>query len=75
MAKVALITGAARGIGYACAQRFVQEGARVVLSDVTDEEGNESAEALRKLGGEASYFHCDVRSKQDIEGDQHRDEA
>jgi glucose 1-dehydrogenase len=43
--KVAIVTGASRGIGYACAERLVREGARVMLVDVR-QEGAAAAEAL-----------------------------
>jgi 3alpha(or 20beta)-hydroxysteroid dehydrogenase len=55
--KVALISGAARGQGAAEARRFVAEGARVVISDVLDDEGEALA---RELGGEAEYQSLDV---------------
>jgi glucose 1-dehydrogenase len=55
--KTAIITGAARGIGRACAERLLAEGARVVLTDIEDERGSETA---RQLGADASYLHCDV---------------
>lgn len=55
--KVALITGAARGQGAAAARRFVDEGARVVVTDVTDGEGKDVAAAL---GDAAAYEHLDV---------------
>ena len=42
--KVAVVTGAAQGIGYACAERFAQEGAKVVLSDIDARKGEEAAE-------------------------------
>src|SRR3990170_102608 len=55
--KVALVTGAARGQGAAVARRFVDEGARVVVADVLDDVGKETAGAL----GDAAYFrHLDV---------------
>ena len=55
--KVALISGAARGIGEADARLFVEEGARVVLGDVLDPEGERVAS---ELGDRASYLHLDV---------------
>lgn len=60
--KVAIITGAARGQGAAAARRFVAEGARVLIGDVADEEG----EALAaELGDAAAYRHLDVGSEED----------
>jgi len=55
--KIAIITGAARGIGRACAERFIAEGARVTVCDIDDERGNATAQTL---GGNAHYLHCDV---------------
>lgn len=55
--KVALITGAARGMGAAMARLFVAEGARVVLTDVLDAPGEEVA---RELGAGARWQHHDV---------------
>ena len=65
--KIAVITGAARGIGYACGDRFVREGAKVVLSDVDDDQGEKAAQDLRDQGYDAAYCHCDVRSKAETE--------
>jgi 3alpha(or 20beta)-hydroxysteroid dehydrogenase len=62
--RVALVTGAARGIGFAIAQRFVAEGARVALTDVLDEEG---AELAATLGEAAGYWHLDVRQRAEWE--------
>ncbi len=55
--KVALITGAARGTGEATAQLFVEEGARVVLGDLRDAQGEAVA---KELGDAARYVHLDV---------------
>ena len=55
---VALVTGAARGIGAAAAFRFVSEGARVVVADMRDDEG---AAVAAELGERALYRHLDVR--------------
>jgi 3(or 17)beta-hydroxysteroid dehydrogenase len=55
--KIALITGAARGIGRATAELFHKEGAVVIVSDIRDEEGRRVAE---NLGGNTEYIHLDV---------------
>jgi NAD(P)-dependent dehydrogenase (short-subunit alcohol dehydrogenase family) len=60
--KVALITGAARGIGRAVAMLFVDEGASVVMTDIRDHDGHEVA---RALGSRARYLHLDVRVERD----------
>lgn len=61
--KAALITGGARGIGAASARRLAEEGARVMISDVLDEEGRALAGALRAEGLAAGYVHHDVSSE------------
>jgi NAD(P)-dependent dehydrogenase (short-subunit alcohol dehydrogenase family) len=58
--KIALITGAASGIGRASALRFAQEGARVVVVDVQDAAGEATATAIRETGGDACFVHADV---------------
>jgi 3alpha(or 20beta)-hydroxysteroid dehydrogenase len=55
--KAVLITGAARGMGAATARRLVEEGARVLLGDVLDDEGKQLAD---ELGDAATYHHLDV---------------
>ncbi len=63
--KVALISGGARGQGSAEGQLFVDEGAKVVLADILDVEGEATAAQIRENGGEASYVHLDVASEDD----------
>ena len=63
--KVALITGAASGIGHAAAKRFAAAGARVVIADVQDELGRQAAEAITAQGGVAVFKHLDVASEAD----------
>jgi 3alpha(or 20beta)-hydroxysteroid dehydrogenase len=59
--KVALISGAARGQGAAHAARLAGEGASVVLGDMRDELGEQTAAGIRDAGGAATYVHLDVR--------------
>jgi NAD(P)-dependent dehydrogenase (short-subunit alcohol dehydrogenase family) len=63
--KIALITGAARGIGAATARLFAREGARLVLTDLLDEQGEALAAELRADGAQAVYAHHDVASRDD----------
>jgi NAD(P)-dependent dehydrogenase (short-subunit alcohol dehydrogenase family) len=58
--KVAIVTGAAQGIGFAIAERFVKEGAKVVLSDIETGKGKEAADRLKLAGGETRFVPCDV---------------
>ena len=60
--KVALITGAARGQGAAAARRFAEEGAKVTVADILDDEGKELA---AEIGANAVYQHLDVTSEGD----------
>lgn len=65
--KVALVTGAARGQGAAEAELLAAEGAAVLLTDVLDAEGEETADRIRTAGGTASYRHLDVGSDEQWE--------
>ncbi len=58
--KIAVITGAADGIGHAIAAGMACEGAHVFLSDIDDAKGEAAAAALRAAGHTARYIHCDV---------------
>ncbi|GAA0585811.1 SDR family oxidoreductase [Caenispirillum bisanense] len=65
--KVTIVTGAAAGIGLACARRFAAEGAPVVLSDVNEQRGEAAAEVLRDEGRQALFVRCDVGSKAQVD--------
>ena len=65
--KVALITGAASGIGRAAALRFAMEGARVVVADIQDAMGEDTATTIRAAGGDATFVHADVSRAADAE--------
>ena len=58
--KVALITGATQGIGKACAELFVKEGAFVFLTDINDSLGEKAA---LEIGSQAQYLHLDVQKE------------
>jgi NAD(P)-dependent dehydrogenase (short-subunit alcohol dehydrogenase family) len=58
--KVALITGAARGMGASHVRALAGEGATVAIADVAAEPGEQLAEELRRAGSEADYYHHDV---------------
>jgi len=64
--KVAVITGGAKGIGRACAECMVAEGARVVISDLDVTAGEATAAAIVKSGGAAKFIACDVGDKAQV---------
>jgi NAD(P)-dependent dehydrogenase (short-subunit alcohol dehydrogenase family) len=63
--RVAVVTGAAAGIGAATAERLAQEGAHVVVADVDDERGSKLAAGLTADGGQVTYRHLDATSGTD----------
>jgi len=65
--KVSIITGAGRGIGRATAVKFAQEGAPVVVCDVSQETVDETVAAIRAAGGEAEGFVVDVTKRAQID--------
>ena len=58
--KVALISGGARGMGAVEAKMFAQEGAKVVIGDVLDEDGKQTEAEINEAGGECVFVHLDV---------------
>jgi NAD(P)-dependent dehydrogenase (short-subunit alcohol dehydrogenase family) len=65
--KVAIVTGAARGIGYAYSERFLREGASVMLADVDADVGKDAAVALAKVGA-TDFVRTDITSPDSVEG-------
>jgi len=65
--KVALITGAASGIGRATAQLFARHGAKVVLADVTTAVGEEAVQGIRAEGGDAIFVRTDVGQMSEVQ--------
>ena len=65
--KVALISGGARGIGAAVAKIFAQEGAKLVICDILEDEGCKTAEEITAAGGECVFVRLDVTSETDWE--------
>lgn len=65
--KVAIITGAARGIGRAIALRFGQEGARVALIDLREKEGQETVRLIEAAEGQAMFVRVDVSDQTQVQ--------
>ncbi|MGL4591539.1 MAG: SDR family NAD(P)-dependent oxidoreductase [Aestuariivirga sp.] len=59
--RIAIVTGASKGIGLACAERFAADGATVIMSDVDDNAGEVAARAIG-----ATYMHCDVSKASEV---------
>ena len=65
--KVAIISGASGGMGAEEARLFAREGAKVVIADVIDNDGEAVAREIEDTGGEATYIHTDVTSAESWE--------
>ncbi len=64
--RTILITGAGSGLGRAAALQFGKEGDRVVVSDINASGGQETVDLIRKNGGEALFFACDVAVEEQV---------
>jgi len=65
--KVAIVTGAGKGIGRGIARRFAREGASVVVAEMDDDAGRRVASELEALGGRGSFIHSNVSKKSDVQ--------
>jgi Dehydrogenases with different specificities (related to short-chain alcohol dehydrogenases) len=65
--KVAIVTGAGSGIGRAIAIAYANEGASVMVSDISEKGGMETVETIKKNGGTATFFKADTASAADNE--------
>lgn len=65
--KSTIITGAAGGIGLACAERFAKEGARLMIADVQASAGEAAAARLRGQGADVRFVEADMGSKADVD--------
>lgn len=65
--KVALVTGAGSGIGLAIAQSYAKEGAKVIVSDINEEHGNQAVDKIKSDGGEASFVKADTSKAEEVE--------
>jgi NAD(P)-dependent dehydrogenase (short-subunit alcohol dehydrogenase family) len=65
--KTALVTGAAMGIGRSTAVLLAEEGAKVVVADVDEEQANETSRLIKEAGGEALVVRTDVSKSEDVE--------
>lgn len=65
--RVALVTGAASGIGRASALAFARQGAQLIIADVNDDGGKETESLIKKAGGEALFIRTDISPATDVE--------
>lgn len=65
--KVALITGAATGIGRATAILFAKEGSQVVIADINEKDANDTVQTIKRDGGDAIFTYADMMSTTELE--------
>src|SRR3546814_12287723 len=66
--KIAIVTGAASGIGRRCAERFAEEGAQVVIGDIDIEGANSTADQIVRNGGKAFALPLDLADEDSVRG-------
>jgi NAD(P)-dependent dehydrogenase (short-subunit alcohol dehydrogenase family) len=64
--RTVIVTGAASGIGQALAAAYGQTGAKVMLADVNEQDGERNADAIRRDGGDAAFVRADLRQEGDV---------
>ncbi|WP_210610654.1 glucose 1-dehydrogenase [Priestia flexa] len=64
--EVVVVTGGASGIGKGVVSAYAKKGAKVVIADIDEEQGNKHAKALREAGAQAIFIHTDVRKEEDV---------
>lgn len=64
--KIAIVTGGARGIGRATCLILAKEGAKVAVTDIIDDEGQQVVDEIKALGKVAQFWHLDVSSEQEV---------
>ena len=65
--QTAIVTGAASGIGRACALRLASDGASVVVSDIDEDGGSKTVALIEDAGGTATFVRCDVADRDDVD--------
>lgn len=65
--KIALVTGAGSGIGRAVAELYAKQGAKVIVSDIVEDGGKETVEAIKQAGGDAYFIQADTAKPEDHE--------
>ncbi len=65
--KVGLVTGGGRGLGRACCELFVREGGKVLVVDINEENGHETAQLINDAGGEATFVRADISRPGDVQ--------